>query len=269
MIRIRPTDLIALAALLFAASASVRAATPYTEEFAANLNGWSTQSTTSAIGWTWTNGTAQARFNALGVPSPQLAILMATSTVSSGSFAGDFAQAGIGVIGFDFMAMNTNPVLLQVEWRSGTNLFYRNLGSSVAATGVWYSFLVPQADRVEGGWSGSGDASLYSSCRTSVTAVSVIIQRRGESAQTYRMDRFFVDRRHGLQSIGFDTNVALGLANLRTNRFYGVESAPDPLSAWGSETSLVALASAVSVGLSPASTNPFFRISTPLVMVPP
>lgn len=239
------------------------AATTYTEEFSSGLSGWTNTGSALGIVWRHSNGTAQVQFNNQMFPFPESAVLVASNAASGGAFTGNYESAGIGVIGFDFMTLRTNPSILQCEWRSGTNIFFKDLTAYVGPTGVWHSFCLPIASGDASFWAGAA-GSLFASSRTAVTAVAITVQRRTATSEVYRVDRIYVDRRHQLGQPVFTTNTILAAENLRTGRWYSVERAATPLDAMTPAAVVTAFVGAVSISLPATNSTETFRLLTPV-----
>lgn len=254
--------------LAFSACAS-HAATSFTEEFATNLSGWTNLPGIGFVAWKQTTDVAQVQF-ALQQPFafPESAVLLAGTGASGGAFNGDYDAVPAGVLGFDFMAVQMNPSALQVEWRSGTNIFFKSLGSIIGSTGVWHSFCLPLGPDDGAFWAGASPAA-FAQARTSVTAVAITVQRNGSTAaQQYRLDRVYLDRRHAFGAVT-PAGTTITAGNLRTGRWYGVEGAATPSGSFVTVSVVTAALGTATFPIAATNAVEIYRLVTPLMVTRP
>lgn len=240
-----------------ALTSGAAAVTPFTETFTTNLAGWTNGGTKA---WTSSNGTALVTLSVLAGP-PETAILKTTPIASGGAFTGDYASAGIMLMGFSFKAENYLPDRLQVQWKADTNSIFLDAKSAILATGAWYYLAFSLASAAEGGWVSGVDAGTFLSMQTNVT--SITIQVEGQSltgTSRYRLDDFFIDRGHFASRIQPTTNGygEVTWSYVRSNFTYRLEYS-DALSV-GWTTSAVVAASSTSLVSSVAMTTTASRV---------
>ncbi len=139
--------------------------------------------------WTFTGGVAQVTFDeTTPYAIPDVAILRP----SSGSFTGNYVEAGLGVIGFRFRCQGQVPSSLYVELSAGGSVYQRVLPVSVSSE--WQSYMVSLAGLEEGGWSvKKGSHAGFAAALEEVQSVALKIRRSGASATDYAIDDLFVD----------------------------------------------------------------------------
>lgn len=258
-----PGALTALALL----ARTVNAAAPATESFTSGFDGWSGTGTPS---WSATTGLVQASFAFVPFPSPgENGALVATNTAAGGAFTGDYASAPIHRAGFDFLAVNTNPSSLTIEWIGGTNTYYRDFSPALGPTGVWTRIEIDFTGRAAGNWgAGPEDEASFAASLTNVTRFTVRIARRGPAAQIFQLDNLFIDRLP--QATGLvvdDTNSAAVWSFLRTpadsrapSADYAVQTSSDLPAGWTNAGTFAATGRTQRVGFAPLSAGANFRL---------
>lgn len=209
----------------------IEAAQIHTETFASGLAGWIHQDLGSIQA---TNGSVHVTFAAQGgPPQPQTASLTADTSASGGAFTGDYGDAGVDLIGFDFCADNVLPSLLKLEWSAGTNTYFRDLKSHIGVTGAWHTLSVSLAGRAAGAWQGPEEEAVFAQSLQSVSQVVVRVSRAGVASQRYRIDNVRLGRRPESATIGLSENaIFLDWSNLQSNLAYQVQAANTLTGEW-------------------------------------
>ena len=139
--------------------------------------------------WTFTGGVAQVTFDET---TPYAIPDVATLRPSSGSFTGNYVEAGLGVIGFRFRCQGPVPSSLYVELSAGGAVYQRVLPVSVSSE--WQSYMVSLAGVEEGGWTvKKGARADFAASLEDVRSMAIKIRRSGASATDYAIDDLFVD----------------------------------------------------------------------------
>ena len=242
---------------------STHAVQPITETFTGSLNGWVSGGSGS---WTASNGVARLAFpTQSGPPVPIEGYLMA-SNASSGSFTGNYATAGLALIGFDFRAVDSVPDSLKITMNSTTSSYFRTLTASIVATGTWYSLTIPMTSRSAGSWSGTSDESAFNALLHDIRAISITVRESSVNTapQVYQIDNVFIDILPYTSAFApGDTNAAVAWDGLRTNVSYAIQGAASLTDAWYTISSLAPTGRAVSVTLPMTPTNQFMRLRLP------
>jgi hypothetical protein len=236
---------VGVALCLGVAPGTLRAATPFTEPFAASLSGWTNN---GSVLWTATGGALQAEFLPSAGP-PNSAVLWAGPGASGGAFIGDYHAADIVLMGFSFRADTILPSSLILQWRSGTNAVFIDAKDAILATGVWYRLAWSMQSPAAGGWVTPLDELTFSDIQTNVSSIFLSVEGQSLSSTVrYRIDDFFIDRGHTATRF---VPVSNGLGDVtwsyvRSNYTYRLDAADAPGGPWSnlavvaaSSTSLV------------------------------
>ncbi|HMP76106.1 MAG TPA: hypothetical protein PKE12_07415 [Kiritimatiellia bacterium] len=221
------------------APGTLRAATPFTETFAASLSGWTNG---GSVVWTASGGELRADFP-LALGPPNSAVLWAGPGASGGAFTGDYHAADIVLMGFSFRADTILPSSLILQWSSGTNSVFRQIKDAILATGVWYRLAWSMESPAAGGWVTPLDDLTFSDIQTNVSSIFLSVEGQSLSSTVrYRLDDFFIDRGHTATRFVPTTN---GLGDVtwsyvRSNYTYRLDAASVPGGAWSNLAVLVA-----------------------------
>ncbi len=190
-----------------------------------------------SAGWGWTGGVSFASGEALfafasqpGPPTPQSASIIC-SNGSDGIFQGNYPEAGVRVIGFDFLSDSKAPSVLTLTLRGDGKTYQRALAPLVVEPGRWYTLAVSVKSKDRGAWVGPGDESAFAGALAAVEQVAIKVDRADASAQTYRVDNVYIDSLPAAASWLAGTNgprVAWG--PLRSNRVYSLLVSTDLVS---------------------------------------
>lgn len=251
-------------ALLFSALASTGfAASVTTETFNAGANGWA--GTVNMAGtWSFAAGNAQVTFFDTGFPIPDEAMLTNQPGASSGSFIGNFVEAGIELIGIRFQAVDALPSDIQLSFRGGTSVYQRSF--SIAQTGAWHTLAASLADAELGGWTNlSGNLDGFQAALTDVKSLSVRIVRSGQAAQSYLIDELFLDYLPAGASIVVTGDEWIAQWDrLRPSASYVVEGTTNLLTTpWLPLAQFIATNQAQALTLPSTNTPQFLRLATP------
>lgn len=223
--------------LLMAVPRQTLAAGPWIETFSGSLGGWTN---TGSPAWRSTNDYAQVTFSAS--PAPQTSTLIATGALASAAFTGDYAAAGMALLGFKFRAEQVLPSGLTVRWMRTTNGFFRNLQTDVLATGVWYQFYFSLKDKETGGWDGDpGD--LFTQVLAGVDTVALAVTKPATlAASSFRIDDVVIDRLPAATEMTAlsATTALLRWEYLQTNASYQLDYAETTTSDWSTVQSWLA-----------------------------
>lgn len=251
---------IGLTALL--AAFALRAATPQTEPFTADLGGWTNG--VAANPWRGTNQYLRLTFPG-GLPQVLTATLEAGTNASAGAFSGDYSAAGVEAIGLSFFSENVKPSELKIELASGTNTVQQELGGRLSGTGAWNHFICPLIGPDASRWIGLLGVPL-AQVVTNVTRVTVrVVNVASMSAQNYRLDDIFLARLPAANSLAFTgTNTALvGWTNLRTNFVYRMEIADALTNNWTALANFTATNDTLQLPHTNAVSPFFYRLLAP------
>ncbi len=171
-----------------------RAAAITTETFAVGANGWQGSSFLEGS-WTFTGGAARVRFPQSGLfPIFSTGTLSNTMTATAGSFTGNFAVAGINVVGFRFNASTELPSGVSL-WMGDESNTYVRLFDEVTQTNVWYTLAASLVSPETGGWDAvAGSLVNFTTVLQDVRFVAVRIARSGVVSQQFVIDDIFLGR---------------------------------------------------------------------------
>ena len=250
--------MLALACLFGAVRGEAAAA--HLEGFAASMGGW-----TNAVGtpvWRATGGVAQVAFP--GSLVPQTGTLRASGDSSSAAFLGDYASAGLLLLGFSFRAEHLVPDTLTLRWlREGTG-YFASLQAAVVSTGVWYRFLFTLEGKQAGGWDGDAE-SLFGQTLQAVDTLEIAVTKPATLATVrYSVDDLVL---YPLASMGgvFAEGSAPGTWRLEgTGLLAGVthrlESAEDLAGPWTQAVAWVAAGESMSIVVTNPAPRLFWRL---------
>ncbi len=209
----------------------IEAAQNHTETFTSGLAGWIHQGQGSIQ---VTNESVHVIFAAQGgPPQPQTASLTADTSASGGAFTGDYGDADVDLIGFDFYAENALPSLLKLEWSAGTNTYFRDLKTHIGVTGAWHTLTVSLAGRAAGAWQGPEEETVFAQSLQIVSQVVVRVSRAGVASQRYRIDNVRLGRRPEPASMDLsESTIIVNWSNLQSNLAYQVQAANTLTGEW-------------------------------------
>ncbi|HMP75718.1 MAG TPA: hypothetical protein PKE12_05405 [Kiritimatiellia bacterium] len=247
---------------LCAPVATAQAAEPFIETFSAGMNGWTN---TAGQAWQVNSGSARTVFPGNFVPGDTT--LAATGALQTAAFTGNYAAAGITLVGFKFQGVNDLPAGLTFRLFSGTNSFTRSLSAFVAATGVWYQFFFSLENKAAGVWVG-GDESAFAAAMQDITRVDFAIANMNSPvgvASTFRIDDIVVDRLPAATSIAASggTNLLITGDFLQSNVTYLVEATPELTGVWTAVQSVLATNRSQLITLTNDGNQLFWRIALP------
>lgn len=180
------------AILALGGSLSARAASFYTENFAAGTGGWQDRdpgemTVSHSAGFGNPAGSLQGSFASQGAASPEIDAFRADGTGSSAAFVGDYWTdvPNFSSWSFDFYSDDILPSDVLVRFSDGINTFFRSV-SVASSLNAWQSVSVSLS---YAGWFG-GSASAFSNALAGVTFVDVQVSRSGTGAQSYFLDNF-------------------------------------------------------------------------------
>lgn len=205
-------------------------ATPYSEPFNASLSGWTNN---GAVTWTASGAAASATFPVFA--GPVSAVLMAGAGASGGALVGDYAEAGILLMGFSFRAEHIKPSSLLLQWRCGTNAVFRELKDLILVTGAWHRLAFSLASPAAGGWVTGLDDATFADMQTNVTSISLLVEGQSLSSTVrYWLDDFFIAGAQSASRLQATTNGYgdLTWVDVQSNYTYRLEFAPDPGGTW-------------------------------------
>jgi len=175
------------------------AASIYTETFDTTTGGWQDRdvgkmAVTNLLTGGNPDGCMRGMFQELGVPPPppEVDAMIATGTLASAAFIGDYVESDALMLGFDFKANNVLPSFARLNLYSGINGVFKEFTPLITVTGLWHSVRMSLQSAEIGGW--GGDTLLFFSIITNITRVEIELTRSGESQQAYLVDNFFLDR---------------------------------------------------------------------------
>lgn len=261
-------------ALAIALQGALYAASFYTETFDDSLGGWQDRDVDLRMTVSYTNnlgnpgGSMLGRFGSQINPRAETDAFIATGSVNTVNFIGDYLAAGIELVGFDFNAVNVIPVSARVELtgRIGeieTDYVARFFHNSLIRTNVWHSFRYRLTSPSDGNWS-FGTTNFFK-IMTNVVSLQVQISRSGESAQTYLLDNIFIDALPaGGGATAASNTPQIVWNNLRTNEVYRVEASPDlVVPEWTVIATITAQTSTVTTDYPATNDYRFFRMVMP------
>lgn len=227
--------------VLALACSSARAASPYTETFDTDTAGWQDR---DAFELTLTHSTDAGNPGGClvgtfapqgGPPVAEIDAIVATGSVSTANFVGDYPSAGINLIGLDFRADQILPseaLVRVVSGGSNSIVFFRSFLSRIVSTGAWHTIALSLASRSLGGWAGGTDET-FAEALTNIARVEIQLTRNGIVAQSYLIDNVYVARlpEASAQAASGD-GVTVTWTNLRANTAYRAEAAAAPVGSW-------------------------------------
>lgn len=233
--------------VLFLFSVRAMAASPVVESFGTGSNGWSGTGSGDGFNvagiWSFTSGYASLLFKNMGFPNTGGGGTLSNSpAASSGSFTGDYPQAGINLVGFSFYAAQVVPAAgyAILEWGGSTSIYQR--GFTVGTTGVWYEFKASLADEAAGSWTVlQGSVDDFSSARQSVKFVRIRVNRNGIPQHEFRVDDVYLEGEPDATTLDLGGGLFSSIWDaLHTGKTYHVESSPEVTGTWSVAQSFVA-----------------------------
>jgi hypothetical protein len=244
-------------------TANVQGAQIFSESFASSSAAPLSSLSFGAGAWTYTGGAARVRF---AKTDPFALPDVATLRPASGSFTGNYAAAGIGVIGFRFRAEAQLPSNLYLEWAGGSSVYQKVF--TVHPSGGWQTFMASLASLEEGGWTViHGTQEGFADALQSVTSVAIKITRTGSTAREYAIDDLFVDAQPqaagGVSSDGNEFNLAWDA--LQPGLPYTIQESPSLNGPWKDADTVTATSrlQQFSIPTSGSASQAFFRLRGP------
>ena len=214
--------------LLFAAHAD--AAQIHVEDFSAGASSAQGNFSLQAGTWTFTGGVARAQLYATAPYAiPDTAVLRP----SAAAFTGNYAQAGIEVMGFRFQSGRPRPSALYLELTGGGSVFQKVFPAP--QEGQWQTFMVSMQSLQAGGWTvKSGSAQDFPSAIQNVRSVELKIHRSGADALTHAVDDFFVDGlpKSGVQLSMTGPDMSMSWDALQPGASYTMQQSPSLAGPW-------------------------------------
>jgi len=191
---------------------------------------------------------------------------IATVRAVSGSFTGNYAEAGIGVIGFRLQAGTELPSSLYLELAGSTSVYQKTF--SVGPVGTWQTYMVSVDSLAAGGWTvKKGSAADFEQALQSVKSVELKIQRSGATAREYALAELVVDSlpqaAGGATADGND--LSLTWDALQLGAPYTMQESPSLSGPWKDASTVTATSrlQAFSIPTSGADPQAFFRLRGP------
>ena len=160
--------------------------------------GWEGEQMPGNVSWEQ-DGQLSITFPPAGDQPPQpgmYALWQADSAFADGAFTGNYLQADVAFIGFDFRAVGAFPRNgLRVELWSGTQHMYSELLPRIPSLGDWHRLLIRVDDRVAGGWLPADD-ELFHAVLANVDAVRIYVGHSYTDGAVYQLDHVFLGRSH-------------------------------------------------------------------------
>ncbi len=237
------------------------AASLYTETFIDSASGWQNRASgamTVTYGATDGNPGGGLRGSFAATPFPPFdGAFVATGNLASANFIGNYDEVDAWLLGFDFKAGEIPPDKLQVVLYSGSYYIYRNLGSLVTQTGVWYSFRIPLLDPFANGWVFDEVEPPPVDIFTNVTRVEITVTREDVVAQSYYVDNIFLDRVP--EAVELSPTHVLWL-HLRNGVNYTLQGNSSLSGAWGAVSNFTATSSVFQAEVSGTNNWLFYRM---------
>jgi hypothetical protein len=261
----KPALLSALLCVFLALTTDAPAAQRTNESFNNGANGW-VGTTFGPAAWNIGGGQAQITFFNTEPPFPYKGTLSNAPTASSGSFTGNYDQAGINIIGFTFRAPQFLPSeIIELDWGGSTSVFRQ--GFSVTQTGVWYNFYASISDKSKHEWGAiKGNLSDFSAARQSVRFVSVRVTTSASTNQTvYEIGSIYLDNEPEIGGLAAINSVESQIRGeyLLTNILYNVESAPDVTGTWSQAQTFLPTNHIQWINVTNSSSRQFWRFVRP------
>jgi hypothetical protein len=227
--------------LLIPAAHGLSAAQPAVEGFSGGANGWVGVTEYGTGTWTFTGGVARVVFAPVPL-FPDIGTLSNAPGATSGSFTGNFDNAGIDVVGFSFLALNALPAssVVELEWGGGTSVYRRSF--SITQTGLWYNCVASLLEEDKNQWTVSkGSLTDFATARQSVTHVAVRLARTLSVSHQFLIDDLFVAGMPGSASMTRDATGRIEWDGLLAGIGYQVQSTTNLIAApWVAVESLTA-----------------------------
>jgi len=254
----RPAAILPAVVMLLFYPVHTRAAEPFIETFSTAMNGW-----TNTAGTVWRTNSGTARVSFPNTPLSELSTLTATGAAATAAYTGDYVAAGIRLFGFKFRADSVLPVTLETRLLSGTNGYFKALDSLVTTTGVWHQFLFSLEGKAVGGWAGSDD-EIFDEVLSGVDRIEFTVAKPAGAA-IYRIDDIVIDRLHAAAALTTGPGGAFSLSGdfLQTNVTYLIEATPELTGVWTTVQSLLATNRSMSISLTNAGPQLFWRLAIP------
>lgn len=265
----RAARLYAMIGWFVAVVASATAASFYTETFTEPSEGWQDRDT-GKMSVTWLSsggypgGCIRGSFSSQAYPLPQNDGLVATGRLTSAAFTGDYYNAGIFLLGFDFMAADHMPAVAEVRLYSGSSYASCYFHAAVTEPGVWNSFRFPLHSPEAGGW--IVQPTVFNGVMYNVSRVEFVINRANESEQSFYFDNIFVDALPAPGGIVSTVEGGSRIAwhHLRPGARYRIEATPQLATpAWEAIMVVTAQTSSIFMEYEPSGSHQFFRIVLP------
>jgi len=211
---------------MFALWASEAGAAVLTNEtFTFGANGWQGSLSLGNGSWSYTGGAARITFNdTTPISIPDTGTLSNLAGATSGSFTGDYVNAGINLIRFRFYAPSELPSGVTLLWGGLSNIYFRHF--TVSQTGVWYDLHASLASSGHGEWNAlQGSLSNFYTVLQNVQFVAIHVARSGVQKQHFVIDDVSVARQPAASMITHGDHLGATVwGDLITDVHYQVEA---------------------------------------------
>lgn len=195
------------------------------EAFTFGANGWQGSLTLGNGSWSYTGGAVRITFNdTTPISIPDTGTLSNLPGATSGSFTGDYLEAGINLIRFRFYAPTELPSGVTLLWGGLSNIYFRQF--TISQTGVWYNLDASLASPGRGEWNAlQGSLTNFNTVLQNVKFVAIRVARSGVQKQQFVIDDVSITRQPVASAVSYGENLgAIVWADLITDVHYQVEA---------------------------------------------
>jgi len=195
------------------------------------LDGLYNNSAPSHLAWTTAGDHASVSFpSSSSMPMPgEYALLAGDASVAEGAFVGNYREAGVALIGFDFKTdelIPRNGLRMEIEGPAG--MISKDVTSHITSVGDWHRVRLRLDRRDASDWQPADD-ELFDAVLSNVQQVRVYVGRSGHSfTRTHRLDNLFVARFHRMDAVTIeDGQPAITWTELMDDANYRMEFTDD------------------------------------------
>lgn len=195
-----------------------------TESFAIGTAGWQFGDDENTA-WSWTTGAVHLTFDEIGSSTPRSSSLTAGSVASGAQFVGDYAAAGVQLIGFEFYPEDTLPAGVTITLSADGAGVVSDVTGRASTLGDWNQIAVPVTANATSFWQSVNGGQL-TNILANVQEFRIDVGVETAAAQGYRIRNIFLD----LLPVAADIQVPSASApeiawdHLRTNWNYRVDA---------------------------------------------
>lgn len=199
-------------------------AAPGTESFATGPAGWQFGDDPDST-WSWATGAVHLAFDEIGSSTPRSSSLTAGSVASGAQFVGDYAAAGVQLIGFEFYPEDTLPDGVTITLSADGAGVVSDVTGRASTLGDWNQIAVPVTANATSFWQSVNGGQL-TNILANVQEFRIDVGVETAAAQGYRIRNIFLD----LLPVAADIQVPSASApeiawdHLRTNWNYRVDA---------------------------------------------